>query len=120
MLLANIIRIFHIIVTLFIIITPFVISDFLILLLHVVSCLSLLIHWYTNNSICSLTLLESKLRGIPLEHSFIYSFIAPVYQFLNLEMISENNLTSFIYISIIFLLSVSLYKIYDKYKNKFN
>lgn len=114
MLLANAIRTFHIFVILFILSAPFITVDFYILLLHIVSIFSLIIHWSTNNTICSLTLLESKLRGIPMEHSFVYSFIAPVYQFLHLEMISENNLSIFIYLIVILLACFSLSKIYKK------
>lgn len=105
-------KVFHIFVILFVVTTPFITTDVMILLLHIVSIFSLIIHWAANNTICSLTLLESKLRGIPMEHSFIYSFIAPIYQFLHLEMISENNLSTLVYLIVILLMVFSLIKIY--------
>lgn len=111
LLLANIIRLFHILVVLFILVTPFITKDFMILLLHITSCISLIVHWMSNNSICSLTLLESKLRGIEIHHSFIYEFIAPIYEFLHIPIISENNLSTFIYVLVVSLMFFSIYRL---------
>ncbi len=78
LLLANFIRVFHIGVILFMALTPFFGSAPL-LVLHITFGISILMHWVTNNNMCSLTLLESKLRGIDISNGFIHQFIAPVY-----------------------------------------
>lgn len=62
LLLAFIIHVFHIIVITFIILTPFFINIPSYLVLHVTSCISLLVHWWGNNDSCSLTLMESTLE----------------------------------------------------------
>lgn len=111
-LISFLIRLFHIFVILFIVLTPFISDYFLILLLHFVSSLSLIVHWYTNNNICSLTLLEASLTGAPINNGFIYGFISPVYDFLQWNFISENNLNIIIYTIVIVLGSISLYKMW--------
>lgn len=100
--LANIISLFHFLVVLFMIIIPFTKVP-LYLLLHIVFSLSLLVHWYHNNNICSLSLLESKLRGIEYNNSFTHQFIAPMYD------ISDTKWIKLCYGITIFLALISLY-----------
>lgn len=79
--LANLIRILHVLLILFILCVPFVKKiPWQLILLHFVIVGSLLLHWVTNNDDCLLSNLESKLRGIPVETSFMYSLVSPVYK----------------------------------------
>lgn len=103
MFLANCIWFFHLIVILIILVVPFTNIPAL-LLMHSVFSISLLTHWYFNNNICSLTLMESTLRGIPTTKSFSHQFISPIYD------MSNSDLSSLCYIIVISLLIISLYK----------
>lgn len=104
--LANAINIFHIIVILFILIIPFSKVPML-LLLHIVFSLSLLVHWYNNNNQCSLTLIESNLRGLDVTESFTYKFIAPLYDISNTEW------SKICYSFTIVLMIFSIYRLYN-------
>ena len=100
--LANLIYIFHIIIILFVILTPFYkIPAYLIL--HIIFCISLIIHWTKNNNACSLTLIESKLRGIPESDGILYKFISPIYD------ISKTEWSKFCYNATIILALISFY-----------
>ncbi len=104
LLLADIIYVFHIFIILFVILAPF--SNYSpILLLHVTGCISLLIHWYANNNMCSLTLIESKLRGIEEYESFSHKFIAPIYD------ISKTSWSKICYVITLTVFTISLYKL---------
>lgn len=84
LLLANIVKIIHILFTLFVILTPFIKNIiWLILLLHVVVVISLIFHWITNQDVCFLTWLECYIKGIPSQDSFIHSLVSPVYKIEN-------------------------------------
>lgn len=104
--LANVINLFHIIVILFVILIPFSKVPML-LLLHIVFSLSLLVHWYNNNNQCSLTLFESKLRGLDVTESFTYKFIAPLYD------VSKTEWSKICYSFTIVLMIISMYKLYN-------
>ena len=69
--LANIVYLSHLLLILFIIYGPFT-SNPLILLLHIVSCICLLFHWYMNSDLCSLNILEAKLRNIKISQTITY------------------------------------------------
>lgn len=118
-LLANIIRIIHILLVLFIVIAPYT-EIIPLLVLNITLCLSLLFHWYCTSDICCLTLFESKLRGVHYKETFLHEFIGPVYN------VSETNLSLISYIVVIFSMITSIYKLYTnsdfneylkKYKN---
>lgn len=98
---ADIIRIIHICIILYILLTPFIVTDESLLTIHVFCCIALLSHWYFNSDECILTLLESKLRGISTEESFINNIISPIYK------------TSYDFTTIltIILMIISFYKI---------
>lgn len=107
--LANIIRIFHILIILFVLIAPFT-NLTALLILHITFSISLLVHWAFNSNECSLTLLESQLRGLPRNESFSYKFISPIYN------ISNTDWSSFCYIITISLMCLSIYKLYHSEK----
>jgi hypothetical protein len=101
-LLANLIYIFHILVIIFILLAPFTKIPS-ILILHITFSISLLVHWFNNNNICSLSLLESYLRGTDYDKSFTHKFIAPVYDISNTEW------SDLCYKTVIILMSISIY-----------
>jgi hypothetical protein len=103
--LANLISIFHTIVVLFVLIAPFTNIPSL-LILHITFSISLLVHWWFNNDECSLTYIESKLRGLDRTEGFTYKFIAPMYN------ISKTEWSRLCYIVTIILLCVSIYYLY--------
>jgi len=80
-LIAEGIRILHVVLILFIVLLPLIEVDELLLLLHIVTIISLIIHWKTNNDICILTLIEGYFRGIPYKKGFLQQLIGPVYNF---------------------------------------
>ncbi len=103
---ANGIRILHLCLVVFVIITPFICDFTPLLLLHSVVCASLLFHWLVQSDMCFLSLLESKFRGIERDKSFIHEIVAPVYNFSNRDEASRfTNTTTFI------LMFISLYRI---------
>lgn len=105
-LLANIIRIFHICIIIFVLIAPFFNTP-VILLLHATFSVSLLVHWYTNNNVCSLSMMESQLRGLDYTESLTHKFISPIYD------ISKTEWSYLCYIITLVLFTISAAKIYN-------
>lgn len=103
--LADLIWLFHILVIVFVLLAPFTDVPAL-LVLHVTFSVSLLVHWIGNNNECSLTLLESSLRGIDRTQSFTHQFIAPVYD------MSKTEWSQMCYTITTILLLTSLYKLW--------
>ena len=101
-LLANLIWLFHIGVVIFILLAPFARIPIL-LILHFSLCLTLIVHWWNSSDVCSLSILESQLRGIPYSDGFTHKFIAPMYN------ISATKWSRICWIITIILMSVSLY-----------
>lgn len=108
----------HTILVLFIITIPFFGKNYL-LFLHVVIGIAILIHWIANNNVCSLTLIEYKLREIITKKSvnrqdcFMARLIDPVYDFKK----NNHSLSAFLYLILIILILLSLYKLRRNYKN---
>lgn len=103
--LANCIWTFHLIIILFVIFAP-ICNIPCILLLHITFCMSLLVHWYGNSNICSLSVLEAKLRGLNYTQSYTHQFIAPVYE------ISNTQWSMIVWSITILVLGFSMYKMY--------
>ena len=78
-------KLIHLLCILFIIAGIFFKNKYLILI-HYLVLWTLIFHWYFNNDICSLSFLESKLRGIPYTKGFIHSIIGPFYNVTNKEI----------------------------------
>ncbi len=109
------ISILHLIIILFIIITPFTDSNYL-LLIHIIIIPFIVIHWILNDNTCCLTTTENFIRQISYDSkidekdSFSYKLISPVYDFnKNYESFSY-----FIYVLTFLLWSKSVYNIYYK------
>jgi hypothetical protein len=110
-LLADIVYVFHIIIILFFLIAPFTHIPSL-LILHITFGLSLLVHWRMNSNMCSLSLLESHLRGLDRADTFTHQLIAPFYE------ISANEWNLYVYMITIGLMGVSIYNLYHSEKFK--
>lgn len=117
-LLLNLIVILHTLYTLFVIVTPFIGTNYF-LLIHSIIVPFMIFHWLINDNTCALTLFEQKLReqiygsNINKEECFTCKLIEPVYDF-------KSNYASFsstIYFVTVFLWSFSVYKLYYKYKS---
>ena len=108
----------HTILVLFIVTVPFFGKNYL-LFLHSIAGITILIHWVANNNICSLTLIEYKLREIitkkPVKQQdcFMARLINPVYDFKK----NHHARRIFLYSVLIILISVSIYKLTKNYKN---
>jgi hypothetical protein len=110
MILPFIIHVFHCFIVLFIIFVPILTSIPIVLLLHTMGSFTLLVHWWSNNDACSLTLLECTLRGIPKDEAISQRFIGPLYN------INDSTQTQLIYITTILLMCWSVYKLYNNKK----
>lgn len=84
--LACIIQILHILLILYIVITPFYVTNVLYLKLHLVILVSIIFHWMVNNDVCVLTLAETYLTGSKKEESFFGRLVSPVYNFTNSDI----------------------------------
>ncbi len=104
--LANCVWVFHILIVLFMLLTPLTNVPYF-LLLHATFSISLLVHWWGNSNVCSLSVIESKLRGLDYTQSFTHQFIAPVYD------MSKTTWSNICYVVTILLLCVSVYKMYQ-------
>jgi hypothetical protein len=108
----------HTILVLFIVLIPFFGKNYL-LFLHVITGFAILIHWITNNNVCSLTLIEYKLREIitkkPVDRQdcFMARLIDPVYDFKK----NNHSRRIFLYSILIGLTLLSIYKLRRNYKN---
>jgi hypothetical protein len=80
------IKVLHLLLILFIVITPFFNTNYY-LLMHVIIVPFIIIHWITNNNICALTVAEYYITeivtGKPVEQqeSFFARLVEPVYDF---------------------------------------
>jgi len=86
-LLAGLVRLIHLAIVIFIVVSPFMKKrNWMVDVLHVVSVITLVAHWYMDEDTCFLTYLESALRGIPVQESFVYSIVSPVYKISDEEI----------------------------------
>ena len=76
--LANIISGLHFLLILFMTVTPFITNHPLALLYYCYISFFIMLHWYTNNDTCVLTILESKLRGRRSSDTFMGKLIKPI------------------------------------------
>lgn len=101
-----IITIIHWILISFMLLAPF--SNIApILILHITTGWSLLVHWIQNNDICCLSLLESQLRGIDYRQGFLHQFISPVYK------ITNKTISQICYTIVIFTMMISFYNLLE-------
>lgn len=102
------IRIIHYIMIVFAIFVPFLNPDDnftseWLLSLHSILIPGIIIHWFTNNNMCSLTLLEAQITNKPLDKTFIASILFPFFEIND----------TLIHIMAITLWFITLYKLYN-------
>lgn len=102
--LANVIWVLHIILVLWIVITPFTNNEPM-LVLHVMVIPFLAMHWITGNDTCALTLMERYLRGCDSKDSFFHNLVSPVYK------IDDKVIGNIAWVAALALWSVSLSKV---------
>ena len=107
----------HILIVCFVVFAPFSNSNF-ILLMHLIIVPFIIVHWLTNNNVCSLTIMEKKIRTKlygPLDNKndcFTCKIIEPVYDFKK----NYKNQSRAIYGITTVLILISLVKVFNKYK----
>lgn len=113
--LLKFITLIHIMFVLFIVVTPFTNSTYL-LFLHFIFVPFMLLHWMLNNNTCILTVIEKKLRkeiyGETKDDDCITcKLIEPVYDFRN----NYQTFSTIIYSITILLWLISAGKLFYKY-----
>ena len=79
--LCHLIHLIHVALVLFIVVTPFLKVDVLIMFLHAVLVPCILFHWLSNDNTCCLTILEQALRkNCDKEQLFFQRLVGPVYE----------------------------------------
>ena len=74
------IQIIHILVILFIFLTPLFESEYM-LTLHMVLIPFIMLHWLTNQTVCALTEIEKMIRGgVSDESTFFGQLVTPIYK----------------------------------------
>ena len=100
----NVVRFIHAIFIIFVLIAPFTNFE-LLLSYHFIIIPFLWLHWITNNDICALTLIESKLTGVDMNSTYMGSIISPIYQIQNFHF--------YIITAVLFL--ISAYRLYTQF-----
>ena len=84
--LANVVWWLHVSLILFVTVIPFTRQNWPILTLHLATVTSLIAHWTAGQDACFLTLVESVMRGIHPDESFVHQIVSPVYKIKDEEM----------------------------------
>ena len=77
-----------------------------LLILNMTCLFSLLVHWYLNLDVCVLSVIESKLRNIPISSTIFNKIVKPIYN------ISERTYSNIMWTMTILLFNITLYKIF--------
>jgi len=92
--------------TLFVLLAPW--SNIpVLLILHIATCSTLLIHWLKRSQKCSLATIEASLRGCHADETLTHKLVSPIYDIDN----------PVIYSITFILMCISMYKLYtNRYK----
>jgi hypothetical protein len=74
-----VIQLIHILVRIFILLTPFL-GDEYFLSIHAVTIPFVMLHWYTNQTVCALTEMEKLVSGNKEEDTFFGQIFVPIYK----------------------------------------
>jgi len=114
----KLILVIHLLFVLFVVLVPFVGSNYT-LLIHIIIVPFMILHWYTNQNNCALTVMEKNIRrklyGFtpkPVE-CFTFNIIAPVYDFTK----TNYDMAGIIYFVAISLWFIAVYKFYSNYRD---
>lgn len=83
--LLTLVKVIHWIIILLNIFVPFMDNPYL-LQLYVICVPFMWLHWMTNDDTCALTLMESRLRGVSSNETFLHEIISPIYKFQGRRM----------------------------------
>lgn len=113
--LLKIITFIHVMLVIFMTVTPFTNSNYF-LLLHAIFVPFLILHWICNDNTCVLTIIERKLRKeiygkVDEDECITCRLIEPVYDFRK----NYKTFTILIYVITILLFLISSGKLYYKY-----
>lgn len=103
-LIANIIKVLHIILILIMIIIPFS-NNKQLLSLYLFFSLFLILHWILNEDTCALTTMESYMRGVTKKESFIGKLVGPVFK------LNDNHVNQYVIMIHYILVNFVLFKI---------
>ena len=112
------ITILHIIVIMFVLLTPFTNSNYL-LFLHFTIVPFIVFHWIINDNTCCLTVAEKKIKeytygkNVEMDECLSYKLIAPIYDFTN--NYKDFEMLSYLLVGVAW--SMSGYKLYSKISN---
>src|SRR5579862_3105278 len=104
---AFIIKILHICLIIFVLFGIFFEDPFL-LLLYLMTLITLRLHWFLNNDICFLTLVEKWTLGRSDNESFMHNLISPIY------MIGDSQLAVISKWVVNILIVLTLFKFWKK------
>ena len=106
----------HVCIILFVVIIPFSNSNYFIML-HSIFIPFMLLHWFTNNDTCVLTMIEKRFRNVKTkedeEDCFTCRLINPIFNFNK----NNINISALLYIIVILLWFMSISRLMLKYKN---
>jgi hypothetical protein len=110
------IKIIHCGIFNFIVFVPFFSKDKILLWNHANLVMSIIVHWFFNDNMCCLTMIEHYIRKIInknaiVSESFSYRIISPIYKFDN----NYKKFTIFSYIAMLTLLGISISKLLLNY-----
>lgn len=115
------VSILHLLFILFIIGVPIFSNDICLLFLHSIVVPFMMLHWYLNDNMCVLTILEQNIRKKiygnthKKDDCFTCKIIEPIYDFNKSD--NQNEFEKIIYLITIMLWFGSLYKLYNSYNN---
>lgn len=115
--LLKIITLLHVLFVIFVVVTPFVNSNYF-LFIHTIFIPFLILHWICNDNTCVLTIIERKLRKeiygkVDEDDCITCRLIEPVYDFRK----NYGTFTIIIYALTIMLWLISSGKLYYKYSS---
>lgn len=115
--LLRLISIIHVLLLLFVVIIPFINSNYF-LLIHFIIVPFIILHWVCNENTCFLTLVEKYLRlktygYVDPDDCLTCRLIEPVYDFKK----NYKQFTIFIYVVTITLWIITTYRLYRKYQS---
>jgi hypothetical protein len=97
----DVVYVIHLAIVSFVVLGPFIgRNNPGILIIHITFSLCLMIHWITNSNVCSLSIIESQLRGSKISDTFTSRILSGIY---------KNPSNEFIWVITIGLMFVSIY-----------
>jgi hypothetical protein len=102
------VKLIHILVILFIVITPFIGNNYL-LLIHFIVTPFIILHWLLNDNTCCLTIMEKVLAKDKNYKGILSKIIEPVYDFKK----NNESYSILIYAATFVFWSISTYKLYN-------